>query len=746
MNQTSKVIQHLRRSVLLHDGAGLTDGKLLECFIEHRDEAAFAALVKRYGPMVWGVCHRLLNHHDAEDAFQATFLVLVRKAASIKPREMVGNWLYGVAHQMALQARRTATRRRAKEKQVREMPDAKAEQQDLWDDLRPLLDQALSHLPDKYRAVIVLCDLEGKTRKETAQQLGCPEGTVAGRLARARSILAKRLTRHGLAMSSGALAAMLTEKAASACVPTSALSSTIQGASLFATGQAATTGAISIQAVALTEGVLKTMLMSKLKAALAVALVLGLMATGATVLTGRMATEKDDKPPITGEYVIKPQKQEKGGIAWGEEIDGLQAGLDILPNEHRTYHHGQTITLVVRVRNVGKQTVKFEYIRQFLDENSPVVTDAEGKTVPQVRYGVTGLVHPAVEVSLAPGQEIQLESRVGGKSGAKRELKPASDREKPSKGKYPPLYATGKVSLQYERVFGNTSIGQIQLDPKISKLATGKLEIDIKPDPPSPASASNKALIDSNKSGVKALEAKGGQKPRRIKYEDFVELNHAGGGAAATGIRGKGGFTVVPLKSVNGRSTFVISFSVKEAELAEEPDFQVVAVDGNGKRHEAKPMSVSAGGNGLAVVTLVPEFDLASDNIKSFVIQRRARYEDFVELGHGIEDIAAAGLGDKGGFIIVELKMKGDEGSSTFAISFAVKDSEPNRQIDLWPEHDEPDYQVVAVDHKGKRHQAQLGGMGGTAAGNGARVVTLLPAFDLKSEDIESFVIQRRIK
>src|SRR5215467_14829699 len=130
INQTSKVIRHLRKAVLLQDGAGLTDGQLLGCFIERRDEAAFAALVKRHGPMVWGVCRRLLGHHDAEDAFQATFIVLVRKAASVRPREMVGNWLYGVARQAALQAR-SAARRRAREIQVTQMPDTEAPQ-DRW--------------------------------------------------------------------------------------------------------------------------------------------------------------------------------------------------------------------------------------------------------------------------------------------------------------------------------------------------------------------------------------------------------------------------------------------------------------------------------------------------------------------------------------------------------------------------------------------------------------------------------------
>src|SRR5262245_23010102 len=211
-SQTSEVISHLRRAVLLREGEGLTDGQLLEDYLSRREPAALEVLVRRHAPMVWGVCRRVLgNHHDAEDAFQATFLVLVRKAASIVSPKLLANWLYGVAHQTALKARATTAKRRVRERQVTQMPEAAATEQSVWNDLQTLLDQELSRLPDKYRVAIVLCDLEGKTRKEAARQLGVPEGTVAARVARGRAMLAKRLARHGLEVSSGALGVMLSQ-------------------------------------------------------------------------------------------------------------------------------------------------------------------------------------------------------------------------------------------------------------------------------------------------------------------------------------------------------------------------------------------------------------------------------------------------------------------------------------------------------------------------------------------------------
>jgi RNA polymerase sigma factor (sigma-70 family) len=280
--KANKVIQQLRKAMLLRGGAGITDGQLLNCFLTQRDDAAFATLVKRHGPMVWGVCRRVLHHHhDAEDAFQATFLVLVRKAATVEPKEMVANWLYGVAYQTALKARSVSTRRKEREKQMVEMPEPSVEEPEMWHDLQPLLDQELSRLPDKYRVPIVLCDLEGKTRKEAARQLGWPEGTVAGRLATARKMLAGRLARRGVALSVGALAAVLSHNAASACAPPAVVSSTIQAATMLAAGQAA--GLISVKVAALTTGVVTTMLLNQLKTATAVLLAVGILGTGGVV-------------------------------------------------------------------------------------------------------------------------------------------------------------------------------------------------------------------------------------------------------------------------------------------------------------------------------------------------------------------------------------------------------------------------------------------------------------------------------
>jgi RNA polymerase sigma factor (sigma-70 family) len=309
-SRLNQVVRRLRRAALRADGAGMTDAHLLSCFIEHRDEPAFAAIVRRHGPMVWGVCRRLLhNHQDAEDAFQAALLVLARKAASIVPREGLANWLHGVALRTALRARVITARRRARERQVIEMPQPAASERDLWTDLQPLLDRELNLLPDKYRVAIIVCDLEGKTRKEAARQLGCPEGTVAGRLARARVMLAKRLRRRGLDVSGGALAIVLSHEAALAAVPPAVMCTTITAATLFAAGPAAT-GSISARVAALTEGVLKSMLLSKLKMAVVVLMALAAVGSGA----GGLLHHVPAAPSGSAASQATLAKQDKGNL------------------------------------------------------------------------------------------------------------------------------------------------------------------------------------------------------------------------------------------------------------------------------------------------------------------------------------------------------------------------------------------------------------------------------------------------
>jgi RNA polymerase sigma factor (sigma-70 family) len=470
MTQISKAVEGARQAAI----GGLTDAELLSCFLDRQDDVAFAALVQRHGSMVWGVCRRLLSHPDAEDAFQAVFVVLFRRAGAIRPRTMVANWLYGVAHQTALHARRTNARRTKRERQVPVMPEPAAKETDAQPEVRGALDAELGRLPDRYRAVIVLCDLEGKTRKEAARQLGCPEGTVAGHLARGRAILARRLSRHGLGVAGGALAAVLADQASA--VPHSIVSSTIN---------TVVTHTTPAKVVVLAEGVLKAMLVTKLTKTLVVALVLGLIAAGAT-LAG--TANQQVKKPATAERPVQPDAKQKNTIAWGKPVGGLQAGLSVRPGR-KVYHHGETVTLAVHVRNVGKKAVKLQYIRQFLDENPPTVTDADGNTIQQHATDVMGF-HSPIDVTLEPGKEIELESRFAGgpgqagQPGFRYQLWPTSSRGKVRTEEQPLYMGAGKVNLQYERVLGNSSAGGITLDPVLSNLATGKLEIDVKPAAP----------------------------------------------------------------------------------------------------------------------------------------------------------------------------------------------------------------------------------------------------------------------
>jgi len=370
------VLQYLRVAVSPRDGGELTDGQLLRNFVEHADEAAFETLLHRHGATVLGVCRRILGHQqDAEDAFQATFLVLARKAASIVSQETVGNWLYGVAYRTARKAKVASTRRRNREAQAAISQPQECQTHEVWQDLQPLLDQELHRLPAKYRSPIVLCDLEGKTRPEAARQLGWPEGTLSWRLASARSMLAKRLERHGVTLSAATLGLLIAQNA-SARASAQLIVSTSKAASFSSLGQAVAAGLTSADVAALTEGVLRTMFYLKLKIATAVCLTLAVLATGLGVVSYR-ALAAPANP--TGEQVQAAERtgsNEENLVAAGGEREARKAP-DVSGTISEISADGKVLTVKTSAGGRGGEEPKFTAVT--LNDKTKVEFDSVGK-------------------------------------------------------------------------------------------------------------------------------------------------------------------------------------------------------------------------------------------------------------------------------------------------------------------------------------------------------------------------------
>jgi RNA polymerase sigma factor (sigma-70 family) len=249
-------MRYLKRVATAGNAAGSTDGWLLERFTRERDEAAFEELVQRHGPMVMGVCRRVLGDpHDAEDAFQAAFLVLIRRARTIHKQQSVGSWLHGVACRTARKARATAARRRHHESAAATPPAPVDPPDASLNEFRLIVDEEVLRLPERYRAPFVLCYLEGVTYQEAARILACPLGTLAARLSRARSRLQKQLTRRGLGLSVAAVGAALAVSAAPAAVPAPLRTALLRAAREVVIGKVLAGGAISPQILALLQDV-----------------------------------------------------------------------------------------------------------------------------------------------------------------------------------------------------------------------------------------------------------------------------------------------------------------------------------------------------------------------------------------------------------------------------------------------------------------------------------------------------------
>jgi RNA polymerase sigma factor (sigma-70 family) len=366
---------HVRRVLGVPAAADLNDRQLLEQFAGSRDEAAFTALVQRYGPQVLGVCRRMLgNDHDADDVFQATFLVLAAKAGSIGWRESISSWLYNVAYHLAAKTRRGAIRRRQHELRAAKMAAKKTASCPDGGELHAILDDELQQLPEKYRMPLLLCYLQSQTREEAARQLGWTEIEVKGRMQRGRDLLRNRLLRRGLAITAG-LPATLSQQAPAA-VPSILVTTTVK---------AAVSGAVAAPVAALVRGALQAMFWSKLQTrgllALAVVLTLGLGMSGifyfytadvsaqgaapanVTKSAAKSFSKRDDPrvdPDRYDQADLVARVKVRGNLAYSGTVGGIITTftiLDILKNKTAV-----ALDKEVRVNANGSPRVKIDNV------------------------------------------------------------------------------------------------------------------------------------------------------------------------------------------------------------------------------------------------------------------------------------------------------------------------------------------------------------------------------------------------
>jgi RNA polymerase sigma factor (sigma-70 family) len=348
---TNALLGHLRGLAVAENTRQLPDQQLLERFVDRREKAAFEALFRRHGPLVWDVCRRVLHHYqDAEDAFQATFLVLARQAGSIRNPESVGSWLHGVAYHAALNVRKQAATRLRHEPQAPKRPPSDPLAEVTGRELLGILDHELLQLPERYRAPLILYYLEGKTRDQAARLLGWSLGTFKRRLHQARECLRGRLERRGLTLPAvllpaGVLATTLSTNAACAALPATLAAATVKAALLSAAGGPATAGAFGPRVTALAQGGIKAMRTTTWKLALALFLIVGLVGAGLGLLASSPPAEPGEG---NSKKVAKPAKASKVSQA--------------SRNTATKGKTAQTMTVTGRVLNAGGKPVAGAWI------------------------------------------------------------------------------------------------------------------------------------------------------------------------------------------------------------------------------------------------------------------------------------------------------------------------------------------------------------------------------------------------
>lgn len=461
------LLTFLRKALGAFEPGATTDEQLLARFADRHEETAFEGLLQRYGPMVLGVCRRLLpNPCDAEDAFQATFLVLARKAGSLRQRELVGPWLHGVALRVARKARANLARQHAHEKPASVMPSAEPAYEMAWQELSPLLDEMLAQLPRKYRLPLMLCCLQGMTKEEAAQELGWPEGTVSGRLARAREMLRTRWERRGLTVPAALIASLLASDVLSAAVPAALTASTIRTAVAFSMSTAALEGLSSSSAVLLAKGALRSMFLQHIRTTLLVLLALALASVGGMaayhhltrkppdLLTQESKGDREDQGPaapevqakgdlklfVAGPGVSKPGAYSvKGQVTYREVLQ--TAGVDL----DKVRAQGQVAYLIFLIPESGTPVGITKELTQMLNKGNETMTANEfadpKRLPPHLTLWVGSAAHwDLLEKSTRRAKVIVGPNAEQEAAALRKQGIPAKGVTAPEQGQWPPQY------------------------------------------------------------------------------------------------------------------------------------------------------------------------------------------------------------------------------------------------------------------------------------------------------------------
>jgi RNA polymerase sigma factor (sigma-70 family) len=367
---TSNLLPYLHQLVGAPALGQPTDGELLHQFAGEGDERAFQLLLQRHGPMVLATCRRILHDlHEAEDSFQATFVVLARKARSIRKQTSLGSWLYRVAYHIAINARARVARQRAREREVAHMNRADSPAAEPSREVNRVLDEELRQLPEKYRAPLVLCYLEGKTHQQVAEELRWPTGTMSRRLARGQELLRRRMLRRGLALSVSALGGALAAEANGAALSATLLDATTKAAVLSTFGHGAVAGGAA-KVASLADEAIHAMAIARIKAiALIMAAALGVVSVNAAVFWP--PHEPVHPTPRDAQSTLTPSRE------WGEPVEGMRLRCSCDRSVYRL--DKDLIRVTFALHNVSDAPQPVTFLREGQEFTDVRITDPEGK-------------------------------------------------------------------------------------------------------------------------------------------------------------------------------------------------------------------------------------------------------------------------------------------------------------------------------------------------------------------------------